>query len=246
MNGTAEATYRDPSEIFCQGSSLQACSRIAIATVHDFLYCIYYHRINCRQNHYLTKQKLEREIELEVSLAVLYLAILAALVGWSLHKMFHFLHRSRQQQNVCDQKTSEWPQPPPIDLSFLRISFYAKVNASSPSAFFRSSRSSRVLDQITGSFRAHQVSAIMGPSGSGKTTLLKLIGGRMYNGEFYGIRSINSEVFPASIYDRRMKSQGFVNQQDVLLPQLTIWQTIMFAALLRLPVKCELQEKLQR
>jgi ABC-type molybdenum transport system ATPase subunit/photorepair protein PhrA len=35
----------------------------------------------------------------------------------------------------------------------------------------------------------------------GKTTLLKLLAGRMYTGEFDGIRVINGQTFPPRDYD---------------------------------------------
>lgn len=43
-----------------------------------------------------------------------------------------------------------------------------------------------------------------------------------------------------------MRRQGFVAQHDCLLSSLTVWQTLMFAALLRLPQEMTLRKKLHR
>ncbi len=43
-----------------------------------------------------------------------------------------------------------------------------------------------------------------------------------------------------------MRCQGFVAQYDCLLPTLTVWQTLMYAALLRLPEEIGVEQKLYR
>jgi len=86
-----------------------------------------------------------------------------------------------------------------------------------------------------GEFRAGTVTAIMGPSGSGKTTLLKLLGGQLSDGSFSGQRLVNGRSLAADAYDQLMRNQAFVPQEDTLLESLTVWATLVYAALLRLP-----------
>jgi ABC-type multidrug transport system ATPase subunit len=43
-----------------------------------------------------------------------------------------------------------------------------------------------------------------------------------------------------------LRQQGFVNQYDGLLPSLTVWETIKYSALLRLPPSMTTREKLYR
>ena len=43
-----------------------------------------------------------------------------------------------------------------------------------------------------------------------------------------------------------LRAQGFVAQYDCLLPSLTVWQTLRFAALLRLPEEMTVSQKLYR
>ncbi|KAG6690539.1 hypothetical protein I3842_10G020600 [Carya illinoinensis] len=75
-----------------------------------------------------------------------------------------------------------------------------------------------ILNGISGSVNLGEVLALMGPSGSGKTTLLNLLGGRI----------------------------GFVTQDDVLFPHLTVKETLTYAALLRLPKTLTREQKEKR
>lgn len=43
-----------------------------------------------------------------------------------------------------------------------------------------------------------------------------------------------------------MRAQGFVAQYDCLLPSLTVWQTLKYAALLRLPEEMTASQKFYR
>lgn len=42
-----------------------------------------------------------------------------------------------------------------------------------------------------------------------------------------------------------MRTQGYVQQQDNLFPSLSVWQTLMHAALLRLPNSYSYTEKME-
>ncbi|XP_039038284.1 ABC transporter G family member 26-like [Hibiscus syriacus] len=78
----------------------------------------------------------------------------------------------------------------------------------------------------------------MGPSGSGKTTLLKIIGGRLTD-NVKGNITYNDLPYSLAL-KRRI---GFVTQDDILLPQLTVEETLVFSAFLRLPSDMSLQQK---
>lgn len=104
----------------------------------------------------------------------------------------------------------------------------------------------KILNDISGELKPRSVTAVMGPSGGGKTTLLKLISGQMFTGEFAGKRAINNFVFRPHDYDQIMRRQGYVSQHDSLIASLTVWQTLMFAAMLRLPEEMSQWHKLSR
>uniref|UniRef100_A0A165YYB7 ABC transporter domain-containing protein n=1 Tax=Daucus carota subsp. sativus TaxID=79200 RepID=A0A165YYB7_DAUCS len=98
-----------------------------------------------------------------------------------------------------------------------------------------------ILKGITGSVGPGQVLALMGPSGSGKTTMLKVIGGRL---QFNVKGTITYNDIP---YSPALKRRiGFVTQDDILWPHLTVEETLIFAAYLRLPGSMTRRQKYER
>ncbi|KAJ8754835.1 hypothetical protein K2173_015347 [Erythroxylum novogranatense] len=96
----------------------------------------------------------------------------------------------------------------------------------------------QILKGITGSTGPGEILALMGPSGSGKTTLLRIVGGRLTE-NVGGNITYNDVPYNASL-KRRI---GFVTQDDILFPQLTVEETLVFAAFLRLPGNMSRQQK---
>lgn len=100
-----------------------------------------------------------------------------------------------------------------------------------------------ILKGITGMVRPGEVLAMMGPSGSGKTTLLTALGGRLGGGRLGGTITYihnNNKVLSKKLMKRNI---GFVTQDDILLPHLTVTETLVFTALLRLPNALTKQQK---
>ncbi|KAK4493225.1 hypothetical protein RD792_017905 [Penstemon davidsonii] len=97
-----------------------------------------------------------------------------------------------------------------------------------------------ILKGITGIARPGEMLAMLGPSGSGKTTLLTALGGRL-GGHLAGNITYNNKPF-----SNTMKSNtGFVTQDDVLYPNLTVTETLVYTALLRLPKTLTEEQKAQ-
>lgn len=81
-----------------------------------------------------------------------------------------------------------------------------------------------VLDGVTGTLKAGEVTAILGPSGSGKTTFLTALAGRATYGKLVGKTFLNGrEVF----LPRYQRLIGFVPQEDVMVRELTVRETLM-------------------
>ncbi|MQL94468.1 hypothetical protein Taro_027123 [Colocasia esculenta] len=95
-----------------------------------------------------------------------------------------------------------------------------------------------ILNGITGLVCPGEILAMLGPSGSGKTTLLTALGGRL-RGKLSGKITYNGQPFSGGMRRRT----GFVAQDDVLYPHLTVTETLVFTALLRLPDSLSRQEK---
>ncbi|XP_054812234.1 LOW QUALITY PROTEIN: ABC transporter G family member 9 [Prosopis cineraria] len=97
-----------------------------------------------------------------------------------------------------------------------------------------------ILKGVTGMIEPGEVLAMLGPSGSGKTTLLTALGGRLGGGKLQGTITYNGEKFSNSM----KRNTGFVTQDDVLYPHLTVTETLVFTALLRLPNTFTKQDKI--
>ncbi|KAG5643567.1 hypothetical protein DXG03_000662 [Asterophora parasitica] len=96
-----------------------------------------------------------------------------------------------------------------------------------------------VLDNVSGMVQAGQMMAILGPSGAGKTTLVEILAGKSKSGVISG-----NVKFPTREGSERVVPKiGFVPQQDVLPPTLTVYEALLFAARLRLPENVKDAEK---
>lgn len=89
-----------------------------------------------------------------------------------------------------------------------------------------------ILKGITGLVNPGQVMAIMGPSGSGKTSLLDILANRTKSGTVSGDVYVNGHTLSASEYKKLI---GYLDQEDMMIPTLTVYETILYSALLRLP-----------
>jgi ABC-type lipoprotein export system ATPase subunit len=100
-----------------------------------------------------------------------------------------------------------------------------------------------LLSGIQGGALAGQLTAIMGASGAGKTTFLDLLARKNKRGITQGDFYVNG----SKISDQAFRSMiGFVDQDDTMLPTLTVHETILTSALLRLPKDMSYFAKEQR
>lgn len=101
----------------------------------------------------------------------------------------------------------------------------------------------QILERVQGICRPGQVTAIMGASGAGKTTFLDILARKNKRGNVFGNFYINGE----KVSDADFKSvTGFVDQEDTMLPTLTVHETIEVSAFLRLPRNMSRAAKSQR
>ncbi|KAL9483684.1 hypothetical protein ACSS6W_002473 [Trichoderma asperelloides] len=106
-----------------------------------------------------------------------------------------------------------------------------------------------ILQPINVNFQAGTLNIIMGPSGSGKTSLLNSMALRLRNsiGTHYhpsGKMSFNGAVPSSSVV--RSVCSYVCQDDDALLPSLTVRETLRFSAALRLPSFMSKEEKYQR
>ncbi|KAF5379888.1 hypothetical protein D9757_007190 [Collybiopsis confluens] len=125
----------------------------------------------------------------------------------------------------------------PVDILMRQVS----VNVTVPRSLFSRKQSSnvesaspttkRILDRISADFPKGSLCAIMGGSGSGKTTLLNILSHHM--------RGSNMVLSGSVLYNGSPSlssvTSAYVMQMDMLLPSLTVRETLLYAAALRLP-----------
>ncbi|KAI9878697.1 MAG: hypothetical protein M1830_010790 [Pleopsidium flavum] len=101
----------------------------------------------------------------------------------------------------------------------------------------------QILQGIQGVAQPGQLMAIMGASGAGKTTFLDILARKNKRGVVEGNFYVNGE----KVVDNEYRSViGFVDQDDTMLPTLTVHETILTSALLRLPRDMGISAKEQR
>lgn len=123
-------------------------------------------------------------------------------------------------------------------LTFKNIGYSVPVLASSTTNNGNNSSgktsSLTILHGVTGCAIPNEICALMGGSGAGKTTLLDILAYRKTIGTITGDILINAH----SMRDSAMKMRrltAYVMQDNVLLPSLTVYENMYFAAKLRLP-----------
>lgn len=106
-----------------------------------------------------------------------------------------------------------------------------------------------ILKPITTDFEPGVLNVIMGPSGSGKTSMLNVMADRLHNTLMTKYKTIGSMLFNgAHPFNGVVRSIcAYVCQDDeALLPFLTVRENLHFAAGLRLPTYLSKEEKISR
>ncbi|XP_076921335.1 ABC transporter G family member 14-like isoform X2 [Bidens hawaiensis] len=129
----------------------------------------------------------------------------------------------------------------PITLKFEDVVYKVKIEGKGTCCGGEvSMKEKTILNGVTGKVSPGELLAMLGPSGSGKTTLLTALGGRL-KGKLSGKITYNSRPFCGSMKRRT----GFVTQDDVLYAHLTVTETLLFTAMLRLPNSISQDEKVE-
>ncbi|KAL1540431.1 ABC transporter G member 9 [Salvia divinorum] len=129
----------------------------------------------------------------------------------------------------------------PLTLKFDDVVYKIKIKAPGGSSEKKTkSAKKEILKGVSGTVFPGEMLAMLGPSGSGKTTLLTALGGRL-SGDLTGSITYNGKPFS----NATKRNTGFVTQDDVLYPHLTVTETLVYTALLRLPRDLTKAEKVE-
>ncbi|CAL5444033.1 unnamed protein product [Camellia sinensis] len=89
-----------------------------------------------------------------------------------------------------------------------------------------------LLKGVSGAFRPGVLTALMGVSGAGKTTLMDVLAGRKTGGYIEG--NITVSGYPKK-QETFARISGYCEQNDIHSPHVTIYESLLYSAWLRLP-----------
>lgn len=89
-----------------------------------------------------------------------------------------------------------------------------------------------LLKCVSGSFRPGVLTALMGVSGAGKTTLMDVLAGRKTGGYIDGNITISGYPKKQETFAR---IAGYCEQTDIHSPHVTVYESLVYSAWLRLP-----------
>ncbi|KAJ4981232.1 hypothetical protein NE237_032069 [Protea cynaroides] len=118
----------------------------------------------------------------------------------------------------------------PLTITFQGLQYYLDVPLEMKKQGI-TQRKLQLLHDITGAFRPGVLTALMGVSGAGKTTLLDVLSGRKTSGTIEG--DIRISGYP-KVQETFARISGYCEQNDIHSPQITVEESVMYSAWLRL------------
>uniref|UniRef100_A0A5B6YTB6 Putative Pleiotropic drug resistance protein 12 n=1 Tax=Davidia involucrata TaxID=16924 RepID=A0A5B6YTB6_DAVIN len=128
----------------------------------------------------------------------------------------------------------------PLAMSFDSVNYYVDMPAEMKEQGVTEDRL-QLLREVTGAFRPGVLTALMGVSGAGKTTLMDVLAGRKTGGYIEG--EIRISGFP-KIQETFARISGYCEQNDIHSPQVTVRESLIYSAFLRLPKEVQKEEKM--
>ncbi|XP_065225243.1 ATP-binding cassette sub-family G member 1 [Planococcus citri] len=150
-----------------------------------------------------------------------------------LKKSLKFLNNNTQF------KEEYFPKRPALDVTFKNVRYSVKTwNKLRPVK-------KEILHGVSGEFRSGELTAIMGPSGAGKSTLLNILAGYIQTGS-QGTVLVNGEDRRIPGIQHFLKLSCYIQQDDALRPLLTVQESMIMAAHMKLGLKVPMYKKLEQ
>ncbi|KAI6684518.1 hypothetical protein NL676_030431 [Syzygium grande] len=127
----------------------------------------------------------------------------------------------------------------PLTLVFKDVQYYIDAPVEMRQRGFAQKRL-QLLSDITGTFRPGILTALMGVSGAGKTTLMDVLCGRKTTGYIEG--EIKVGGYP-KVQETFARISGYCEQTDIHSPQITVEESVIFSAWLRLDPQIDSKRK---
>nr|POF20091.1 abc transporter g family member 42 [Quercus suber] len=128
----------------------------------------------------------------------------------------------------------------PLTMSFDSVNYYVDMPSEMRDQGVKGDRL-QLLQEVTGAFRPGVLTALMGVSGAGKTTLMDVLAGRKTGGYIEGDIRISGFLKKQETFAR---ISGYCEQTDIHSPQVTVKESLIYSAFLRLPKEVNDKEKM--
>ncbi|KAG0456479.1 hypothetical protein HPP92_024267 [Vanilla planifolia] len=126
-----------------------------------------------------------------------------------------------------------------LSLVFNELNYYIDMPSEMKESGVQGKRL-QLLRNVSGAFRPGLLTALIGVTGAGKTTLLDVLAGRKTGGYIEGNISVSG-------YPKRQETfariSGYCEQNDIHSPNVTVHESLMFSAFLRLSPEIDLKTK---
>ncbi|KAI7979746.1 Pleiotropic drug resistance protein 3 [Camellia lanceoleosa] len=129
----------------------------------------------------------------------------------------------------------------PLTLVFQNVQYYVDTPVAMRERGF-TQKKLQLLCDITGVFRPGVLTALMGVSGAGKTTLMDVLAGRKTSGTIEG--DIRIGGFP-KVQETFARISGYCEQTDIHSPQITVEESVVYSAWLRLHPEIDSKTKFE-
>ncbi|PIA64438.1 hypothetical protein AQUCO_00100133v1 [Aquilegia coerulea] len=150
----------------------------------------------------------------------------------------HSKVKDSDQTNAIRRKGMVLPFKP-LAMAFENVNYFVDMPAEMKQQGVHDDRL-QLLHSVSGSFRPGVLTCLMGVSGAGKTTLMDVLAGRKNGGYIEGSITISG-------YPKRQETftriSGYCEQNDIHSPNLTVHESLLYSARLRLAADVDIQTR---
>ncbi|KAK1586668.1 hypothetical protein Q3G72_004873 [Acer saccharum] len=134
-------------------------------------------------------------------------------------------------QEECGKKKGMILPFQPLAMTFHNVNYFVDMPKAMSSKGVPEKKL-QLLSNVSGVFSPGVLTALVGSSGAGKTTLMDVLAGRKTGGYIEGDIKISGHPKEQSTFAR---IAGYVEQNDIHSPQVTVEESLWFSSSLRLP-----------
>ncbi|XP_047319537.1 ABC transporter G family member 31 isoform X2 [Impatiens glandulifera] len=127
----------------------------------------------------------------------------------------------------------------PLTMTFHNVNYFVDMPKAMAAQGIPEKRL-QLLSNVSGVFSPGVLTALVGSSGAGKTTLMDVLAGRKTGGYIEGDIRISGYPKEQRTFAR---ISGYVEQNDIHSPQVTVYESLLFSSNLRLPKEVDGKKK---